>query len=660
MSRSTIGYPLNAEWLEADGLGGFASGTAAGIRTRRYHALLLAATTPPTGRVVLVERLRRVGRCRRRAVPRSPRSAMRRTSSSRRLRAAGRASRWSPGRAGPSVPDGTELRRRSSPSGRREVGSAGGVAGRSGPRLRSAAACCPAATTTRSTARTTLSLRAAARRGRPSTWRPYAGLPAIAVLHNGDYRHEPALVPQLPLPAGARARARLPRGPGLARQLRLRSLERATRCMVCAPATSDSRSGPAALRARSVAQGGAPRRRLSRRRCSARPTPTWSAAAPAGPSSPAIPGSPTGAATPSSPCAGCASATGRLEEARRDPPRLGGGGVARACCPTVSRTEGTRPSTTPSTRRSGSSSPCREYFAGRAAAGRACRRVDAALQAQSAGSSTATRRGTRYGIRRRRATGCSPPACRACSSPGWTRRSATGWSRRGSASRSRCRRCGSTRCSIGDAVDRECGADARDAPRTAFQRALLERRARRLSARRGRRRPPPGRGRRRCRPEPDPRRRRPAVPSCSSRRSGAARRRRGRGASADAARPAHAAPGDPDYRARYEGGPSRARRRVSPGHGLALAARPVRRGLAARARRRRRGARREARRALPRAAARRTWRRPASATSPRSPTASRRTRRAAARSRPGRSASCSASSACSRPTPATNAPGRAV
>ncbi len=42
------------EWLEADGLGGFASGTASGMRSRRYHALLLAATTPPTGRVVLV------------------------------------------------------------------------------------------------------------------------------------------------------------------------------------------------------------------------------------------------------------------------------------------------------------------------------------------------------------------------------------------------------------------------------------------------------------------------------------------------------------------------------------------------------------------------------------------------------------------------------
>jgi predicted glycogen debranching enzyme len=42
------------EWLEADGLGGFASSTTSGIRTRRYHALLLTATTPPSGRLVLV------------------------------------------------------------------------------------------------------------------------------------------------------------------------------------------------------------------------------------------------------------------------------------------------------------------------------------------------------------------------------------------------------------------------------------------------------------------------------------------------------------------------------------------------------------------------------------------------------------------------------
>ena len=45
------------EWLEADGLGGFASGTVGGVRTRRYHGLLLAATTPPTGRMMLVNGL---------------------------------------------------------------------------------------------------------------------------------------------------------------------------------------------------------------------------------------------------------------------------------------------------------------------------------------------------------------------------------------------------------------------------------------------------------------------------------------------------------------------------------------------------------------------------------------------------------------------------
>ncbi len=45
---------LDAEWLEADGRGGFASGTVGGLRTRRYHALLLSALHPPAGRVVLV------------------------------------------------------------------------------------------------------------------------------------------------------------------------------------------------------------------------------------------------------------------------------------------------------------------------------------------------------------------------------------------------------------------------------------------------------------------------------------------------------------------------------------------------------------------------------------------------------------------------------
>ncbi|CAB3797244.1 hypothetical protein LMG28614_04529 [Paraburkholderia ultramafica] len=45
---------LEDEWLEADGFGGFASGTVGTLRTRRYHALLLSATRAPGGRAVLV------------------------------------------------------------------------------------------------------------------------------------------------------------------------------------------------------------------------------------------------------------------------------------------------------------------------------------------------------------------------------------------------------------------------------------------------------------------------------------------------------------------------------------------------------------------------------------------------------------------------------
>lgn len=45
------------EWLETDGLGGFACGTTLGIRTRRYHGLLVSATTPPTGRFMLINGL---------------------------------------------------------------------------------------------------------------------------------------------------------------------------------------------------------------------------------------------------------------------------------------------------------------------------------------------------------------------------------------------------------------------------------------------------------------------------------------------------------------------------------------------------------------------------------------------------------------------------
>jgi predicted glycogen debranching enzyme len=46
---------FDAEWLETDGLGGFASGTVAGWRTRRYHGLLTPAIEVPSRRAVLVD-----------------------------------------------------------------------------------------------------------------------------------------------------------------------------------------------------------------------------------------------------------------------------------------------------------------------------------------------------------------------------------------------------------------------------------------------------------------------------------------------------------------------------------------------------------------------------------------------------------------------------
>ena len=45
------------EWLETNGLGGFASSTIIGLNTRRYHGLLVAAIKPPTGRMLLLSKL---------------------------------------------------------------------------------------------------------------------------------------------------------------------------------------------------------------------------------------------------------------------------------------------------------------------------------------------------------------------------------------------------------------------------------------------------------------------------------------------------------------------------------------------------------------------------------------------------------------------------
>jgi predicted glycogen debranching enzyme len=44
------------EWLETNGIGGFASSTVSGANSRRYHGLLTAATKPPLGRIVMLSK----------------------------------------------------------------------------------------------------------------------------------------------------------------------------------------------------------------------------------------------------------------------------------------------------------------------------------------------------------------------------------------------------------------------------------------------------------------------------------------------------------------------------------------------------------------------------------------------------------------------------
>jgi len=48
---------LSKEWLETNGLGGFAASTIIGANTRRHHGLLVAALKPPLGRYVLLSKL---------------------------------------------------------------------------------------------------------------------------------------------------------------------------------------------------------------------------------------------------------------------------------------------------------------------------------------------------------------------------------------------------------------------------------------------------------------------------------------------------------------------------------------------------------------------------------------------------------------------------
>jgi predicted glycogen debranching enzyme len=54
---ATLSESSLREWLVPDGLGGFAMGTVCGLRTRRYHGLMVVATRPPIGRMLALAAL---------------------------------------------------------------------------------------------------------------------------------------------------------------------------------------------------------------------------------------------------------------------------------------------------------------------------------------------------------------------------------------------------------------------------------------------------------------------------------------------------------------------------------------------------------------------------------------------------------------------------
>src|SRR5262245_61366744 len=55
---------LSREWLVTNGLGGYASGTVAGVAARRYHGLLVAALPAPLGRQMMLNQVSELVRLR--------------------------------------------------------------------------------------------------------------------------------------------------------------------------------------------------------------------------------------------------------------------------------------------------------------------------------------------------------------------------------------------------------------------------------------------------------------------------------------------------------------------------------------------------------------------------------------------------------------------
>lgn len=182
------------EWLEADGLGGFAMGTLEGVRTRRYHGLLVSALAPPSDRRVLVSGVEAWIET---SVGTFALTSQRYASPSGEVTHPDGVSRIELRTTTPwptwtfALPDGTRIEHELFvPHERAAVMLRWRVVGGNGGRLfvRPLIAGRDFHGTTRET--TTIDARPVVERGRVA-WRPYAGVPEIVGVADARYEHDP-------------------------------------------------------------------------------------------------------------------------------------------------------------------------------------------------------------------------------------------------------------------------------------------------------------------------------------------------------------------------------------------------------------------------------------------------------------------------------------
>ena len=337
---------LGREWLEADGLGGFASGTVAGPRTRKYHALLL--TSEPDGsRYVLVN-----------GVDVTLRTASGTWPLSTQIYAGGgppadrargleqfQPEPWPCWTFAPSrrhAPDVRDPGPAWTSAGAAALAvAAGGGGGRDVARASvSVGPGLPLASSRKSG----VSIRTGRRSAASG---PYPGVPGLAIASNGRYRHDPHWYRRFHYPEDAARGQDSEEDLAAPGELQFDLVRGARRD--AARARGRQRSGGR----HRVCGRDDPRRRsaggalVSPIRWRGPRMLTWLPAgrARARPSSPAIRGSPTGAGTPSSPFADCAwRPDGWMTPGRSC--CAGRTRCPRACCPTVSRIGGASPNTT--------------------------------------------------------------------------------------------------------------------------------------------------------------------------------------------------------------------------------------------------------------------------------------------------------------------------